>query len=351
MAQHRAARAQRILDVQKQLYQIEEWKLAQLQHRLADLEREQHELIGALNTDAALQGLFIDAMARRLRSLADAAARFERDRAAQALRVQQAGARVALAGRLAAFAIASDQRMPWSQLRRSLPDPAYRALALWLVGAVAVMATWAALTQKSTLTALWTKGEVATALASEDEVRQRRKPDPDALIQVGRYVVDRRPADLLEGRYDWQSKRYPRVAFLLGRLETPQGPIDVRVHLDALGQRGLAYLCDQPEEGKLTPCSVAKRDQAKQYDAKAIWVGLYQGEAEIGRLGRPFMISCRYGVGVCVLEFLPPWLDGVRVVITFDKKNREQWADIVRFAVPRIESLLQRAGPSQPEAR
>lgn len=100
MAEDRTARAQRVLAVQKQLYRMEEWKLAELQRQLADLEREQHELIGTLNTDAALQGLFIDAMARRLRSLSDAAGRVERERAAQAQIMREAGARVGIARRL-----------------------------------------------------------------------------------------------------------------------------------------------------------------------------------------------------------------------------------------------------------
>jgi hypothetical protein len=100
MAEDRARRVARILEVQKQLYAREEWRLTELQRRLGDLDRDQRELIGALNEDAALQGLFLDAMARRLRSLADEWARVEREREAQAHAVRSAGARVGTAQRL-----------------------------------------------------------------------------------------------------------------------------------------------------------------------------------------------------------------------------------------------------------
>ena len=64
-----ARKIHRILAVQQQLYRIEEWKLADLERTLERLEASQQDLIRALNEDDALQGLFIDATARRLRSL------------------------------------------------------------------------------------------------------------------------------------------------------------------------------------------------------------------------------------------------------------------------------------------
>ena len=75
-----ARKIHRILAVQQQLYRIEEWKLADLERTLERLEVSQREVIGALNEDDALQGLFIDAMARRLRSLGEEASRVGQER-------------------------------------------------------------------------------------------------------------------------------------------------------------------------------------------------------------------------------------------------------------------------------
>ena len=49
--------------------------MADLERRLADLDAMQVELIGALNDTNALHGLFIDATARRLSSIAEEAER------------------------------------------------------------------------------------------------------------------------------------------------------------------------------------------------------------------------------------------------------------------------------------
>src|SRR5262245_2654453 len=96
-----ARKIHRILAVQQQLYGIEEWKLAELERTLEQLEVAQREVIGALNEEAALQGLFLEAMARRLRSLGEEAARVGRERDAQSARVVEHGARKVCAERLA----------------------------------------------------------------------------------------------------------------------------------------------------------------------------------------------------------------------------------------------------------
>ena len=67
----RAKKAHRILAVQRQMHRIEEWKLAQLEQELANLEVSKRDLTNALNGDNALHGLFIDAMARYLRLLTE----------------------------------------------------------------------------------------------------------------------------------------------------------------------------------------------------------------------------------------------------------------------------------------
>lgn len=76
--------------------------MADLQRRLAEVEASQRDLIAALNGDDALQGLFIDAMARRLRALTDEHARIDGERDVQAARIAEHAARVACAERLSA---------------------------------------------------------------------------------------------------------------------------------------------------------------------------------------------------------------------------------------------------------
>jgi uncharacterized coiled-coil protein SlyX len=97
----RARKSRRILAAQQQLHRIEQWRMAQLQGRLAELEAAQLELIGALNDTNALHGLFIDTMARRLGSLAEEADRVAREKDAQSIELAEHAIRVRLADRLA----------------------------------------------------------------------------------------------------------------------------------------------------------------------------------------------------------------------------------------------------------
>ena len=48
------------------MHRLAEWKLAELDREKAELAAGQEQLVGALNDDSALQGLFVEAMARRL---------------------------------------------------------------------------------------------------------------------------------------------------------------------------------------------------------------------------------------------------------------------------------------------
>jgi hypothetical protein len=98
-----------MLAAQQQLHRIEQWKMADLQRRLGDLEVSQLELISALNDTNALHGLFIDTMARRLSSLAEEAERVAREKNAQSLKLTDHAARVRIAERLAE-AIALDMQ-------------------------------------------------------------------------------------------------------------------------------------------------------------------------------------------------------------------------------------------------
>jgi hypothetical protein len=95
-----ARKAHRILAVQRQLHRIEEWKLANLERTLEGLAASEQDLIRALNEDDALQGLFIDATAGRLRTLAEEAARVRDEKTAQSARLIEHAARKACAERL-----------------------------------------------------------------------------------------------------------------------------------------------------------------------------------------------------------------------------------------------------------
>jgi len=59
----------RILDVQRHLSSMEELKYARLNQRLVRCRAEQQELVDAFSHEDALQGLFVDLTARRLKSL------------------------------------------------------------------------------------------------------------------------------------------------------------------------------------------------------------------------------------------------------------------------------------------
>ena len=80
-----------------------------------------------------------------------------------------------------------------------------------------------------------------------------------------------------------------------------------------------------------------------QDDPRVIRVGLYQGQSEIGRVDRTFLMSCRYSTRICKLEFVQPWYEDLRVALIFARDKREHWAEIVRFAIPEIERIVQRA--------
>jgi hypothetical protein len=108
-----AARAQkmhRILAVQQQLHRIEQWRLAALHNRFDELAVDQERLIAALNEDDALQGLFIDGTARRLKSLSEAASKTAEETEAQSVRLLEQAGRLICAERTAAAADLATRR-------------------------------------------------------------------------------------------------------------------------------------------------------------------------------------------------------------------------------------------------
>lgn len=96
----KADKSRRIMETLQQLHRIEQWKMADLERRLADLEKMQVDLISALNDTNALHGLFIDNTARRLSSTAEEAERVARAKEAHALKLKEHAARVKMTERL-----------------------------------------------------------------------------------------------------------------------------------------------------------------------------------------------------------------------------------------------------------
>ena len=96
----RAKKARRLLNVVQQLHKIEERKKLELQRRYDELERSQHEIINALNTDDALHGMFIDTTARFLKSLAQEAQRVDLAREVQTQKLREQATKVKSAERL-----------------------------------------------------------------------------------------------------------------------------------------------------------------------------------------------------------------------------------------------------------
>lgn len=111
----RAQKAHRVLAVQKQLHRVAAWKLAELRGRLQELEASQAELIGALNEDDALHGLFIANIARRIRSLAEESSRVAREREDQSRKLIGQASRVRLVERMTARIDLQDARQEAQQ--------------------------------------------------------------------------------------------------------------------------------------------------------------------------------------------------------------------------------------------
>ena len=80
---HRLKKIQRVLEVREKMHELAEWKLAALDREKAELNAGQQELLGALNREDGLHGLFVEAMARRLTVLARETERVNQARAAQ----------------------------------------------------------------------------------------------------------------------------------------------------------------------------------------------------------------------------------------------------------------------------
>ena len=93
---------ERILDVQRQLRRIAEAKLGELERREARLQATRHQLVDALNGDNPLHGLFVDAMARRVKSVSREINSLGRAKEAQSKRLLEQTGKMKRAERAAA---------------------------------------------------------------------------------------------------------------------------------------------------------------------------------------------------------------------------------------------------------
>ena len=126
-----ARKIYRILAVQEQMHRIEEWKLADLRMRLEQLAADQKDLIGALNENDALQGLFIDSMARRLQALSEEASKTGQEAEVQAERLLDQAGRLICAERQADAAdqneLRTGEKKDLAEAIERLGDPAAQA--------------------------------------------------------------------------------------------------------------------------------------------------------------------------------------------------------------------------------
>ena len=96
----RCLKARRLRAIQQQLCQIEQWKLADLQRQVAELECLQQDLLAALSDADALQDLFLDARARRLRRLREQITQVSSQQQLQARQLLQQSSRARMAASL-----------------------------------------------------------------------------------------------------------------------------------------------------------------------------------------------------------------------------------------------------------
>ncbi|MGE0211646.1 MAG: hypothetical protein AB7S41_08130 [Parvibaculaceae bacterium] len=85
--------AERILMVQRQLQRMEERRLALVQQQEVAVDTDRREILQSLNEKEVLHGLFVFAMAKRLRKLDEETARLEVEKSVVARRLMEQGRR------------------------------------------------------------------------------------------------------------------------------------------------------------------------------------------------------------------------------------------------------------------
>jgi hypothetical protein len=96
----RLRKIERVLAVQQQLHRLAEWRMAGLDRERRELAESEAQLVAALNHDEQLQGVFVDAMARRLAAIARDAERVNRAREVQGRRLREEGMKLKMVERM-----------------------------------------------------------------------------------------------------------------------------------------------------------------------------------------------------------------------------------------------------------
>lgn len=118
----RLAKLRRIAAVQHKLHRIEEFRLAELQRRSAELRADEAALVGTFNDDDTFAGLFVDAMASQLKRIAQEAGRVAVSQARQGDVVRDAALRLKRTERQADRMSREERRAEERQLLRDLID-------------------------------------------------------------------------------------------------------------------------------------------------------------------------------------------------------------------------------------
>lgn len=106
----RLDKVRRIKRLQGDLHKLAEWRLAQLAQRERGLAEQQEALVASLNDEDQLHGLFVAAMARRLKTLAGETERVRAMIEAQSGRVLDEAKRLKRADLMAGRVDSDDRR-------------------------------------------------------------------------------------------------------------------------------------------------------------------------------------------------------------------------------------------------
>jgi hypothetical protein len=112
----RAAKLNRIVAVQRQMRQLAEWQLTELQREEDDLQRKHEELVQQLNGSEPLYCLFVEAMSRRMTALNKEAAVVRKAKERQADYLQSETRRLKQAERMSEIAMAEERRLEEARL-------------------------------------------------------------------------------------------------------------------------------------------------------------------------------------------------------------------------------------------
>ncbi|WP_230533138.1 hypothetical protein [Microvirga roseola] len=131
-AKARSVKVERILKVQRQLHKLSELKLVRLERAIVELRAEEAALIESLNDSDALQGLFVDARAKRLQSLAGQVSQTEATKLVQGQRTLDRAMQAKRAERMADRLEKEDRRQGEKKSLQEILDrlPAKRDASL-----------------------------------------------------------------------------------------------------------------------------------------------------------------------------------------------------------------------------